>query len=217
MQGEKIQRVLVWSGSLRLAHWLIAFSVLFLLATGWLIRNSPMVADPASDIHDFFSVVLILGLGVRLWKLVFGSGPSNWRQLIPQPTDKARILAMLRFYLTFGKSPLPGWYAHNPLWAPVYLLLLSMLFLQVSSGLLMEKVPVLWGFYLPDMHDWLAMAIFLFFLLHIVAVVLNDLKGSGSDISAMINGYRIFVSERSEPTSTKTVPFIMPDQLKKRE
>lgn len=218
MQAEKIQRVLVWSVSLRLAHWSIALSVMLLAATGWLIQNSPMVADGAADVHDFFSVALILGLGLRLWLLFSGSSEvSKWRQLVPRmSTDKARISEMLRFYLTFGRTPLPGWFAHNPLWAPVYLLLLAILFLQVMSGLLMETFPVLWGFYLPNTHELLAVVIFVFFVLHIVAVVFNELKGTGSDISAMINGYRIFVTDKEQQPVSTTVQYIRPDEIKKR-
>ncbi len=216
MKGEKIQRILVWSGLLRLAHWSIALSVLLLWATGWLVHNAPLVAARASDVHDFCSVILMVGLGLRLWLLFFGSGSSHWQQMIPQPRDKTRVLEMLRFYLTLGKSPLPGWHAHNPFWAPIYLLLLTILFLQILTGLFMEPVPLVWGFYLPDVHAWLATAIFLFFIAHIVAVVLDDLKGSGSDISAMINGYRIFVVDKPEQAGPQEVQFITPEQIKKR-
>ena len=122
VNGGHIQRVLVWSGWMRLAHWLIALSVLTLLATGWLVKLAPSVANSASEAHKLASIGLTLGLILRIWLLIAGPATARWNALLPVRADIDKISAMLRFYLTMGRSPLPKWYAHNPLWAPLYLL-----------------------------------------------------------------------------------------------
>ena len=198
MVNRQVQRILVWSGWHRLAHWSIALSVLVLIATGWLIKSAPAVARSASDYHDMASVGLILGLALRLGLLLFGSRVAQLEALIPARADLNTNNLTLKFYVTLARSPIPKWYAHNPLWAPVYLLLLLVLAVQVASGLLMEAHPVLLGFYLPAVHDDWATVILVFTVVHVVAVVLHDAKGTASDVSAMINGHRIFVVEDVE-------------------
>lgn len=215
MPRQTIRRILVWSSSLRLAHGLIALSVLVLAASGWLIQESPSVAEAASDWHDVFSVFLILGLALRLWLLLFGKGPAHWRELLPGRSDLDRIGATLRFYVTLGKAPLPRWYAHNPLWAPLYLLILAILLLQTLTGLLMDKHPLVWMFYLPHTHAFWADVTLVFIAAHLLAVVLHDVKGTGSDVSAMLNGHRIFISEETEQAASVDVQIVSVDAIQK--
>jgi Ni/Fe-hydrogenase 1 B-type cytochrome subunit len=200
---------------MRLAHWLIALSVIALMATGWLVKLAPGVADSASEYHDLASLGLTLGLILRLWLFFFGTGPAHWMALLPVRADLHKIGMTLRFYSTLGKSPQPNWYAHNPLWAPVYILILVVLVLQTVSGLLMEAYPVVWGFYLPSVHDFWAPVILVFVCLHITAVVLHDAKGTAADVSAMINGHRIFIVKDADLLHPQNVQSVSLDQLRK--
>ncbi len=215
MGKHNIQRRLVWGGWLRLAHWLIAVSVLALIATGWLIKMAPSVAESASEWHDLASIGLMLGLMVRVWLMFFGQGVARWKALIPVRSDFRNMGLMLRFYLTLGRSPLPKWYAHNPLWAPIYVVVLIILVVQALSGLLMEARPLIWGFYLPAMHDVWATVLLIFAGLHVIAVVLHDVRGTASDVSAMINGHRIFVVEDADTASTPGIQTVSLDELRK--
>ena len=107
------------------------------------------------------------------------------------------------------------WYAHNPLWAPVYLLVLIILVVQTLTGLLMETHTVMWGFYLPSVHDVWSTVILVFACLHVIAVVLHDAKGTAADVSAMINGHRIFIVENTDTMPTQNVQTISLDQIRK--
>ena len=104
--------------------------------------------------------------------------------------------ASLLFYLSLGRAPLPNWFAHNPLWKPVYLFLLVVLGLSVLTGWLMPDSPLIGRLYLPRVHTWLANTVAILTAAHLFSVVLQDLKGKGADISAMINGHRYFAVER---------------------
>ena len=213
---EYIQRVLVWGGGLRLAHWLIALSVLALIATGWLMKLAPSVAGAASDGHDLAGFALTLGLALRLYLLFAGTGAAHWRALLPARADLGKAGVMLRFYLSLGRTPLPRWYAHNPLWTPFYVLILLILALQAATGMMMETWPVLGGFYLPAVHDFWAPVILTFSGLHIIAVVLQDARGAASDVSAMINGHRIFVVEELDTSVQRDLQAVPLDQIRRR-
>ncbi|MFQ5643552.1 MAG: cytochrome b/b6 domain-containing protein [Thiogranum sp.] len=195
MDVNRIQRTLVWSGWVRLAHGLIALSVIALMASGWLVKLAPGVAESASEYHDLAGIGLTLGLLLRIVLLFAAKGSAHWKALLPGRADLHGMAMTLRFYATMGKSPLPKWYAHNPLWAPLYLFILLILVLQTLTGLLMEAWPLIGGFYLPLVHDFWAPVILGFSCLHVVTVVLHDAKGGAADVSAMINGHRIFIVE----------------------
>ena len=193
MAAITIKRVKVWSGLLRVSHWLMAFSVLVLLATGWLLDGIHGDFEALLDYHYLAGYALIAGLLLRAWLLFFGRATDRLADLVPRRQQFPAMLDMLRFYLSFGRWPLPAWYAHNPLWQPVYLFLFLLLAVQVLSGVFAYapylpagRAPVEW-------HASGAAIIGAVTALHLLAVFLHDLKGTGSDNSAMINGHRIFV------------------------
>jgi len=212
---SNIQRILVWSSWLRLAHWLMAIAVLLLAATGWLIEMTPSVASTASDYHYILATLLIGGLMLRVALLFFDKGTGHWQKLLPEAKERPAYKQMFLFYLSFGKMSLPKWYAHNPIWKLVYFLIFIVLFLQILTGMNRDAHPIVLGLYLPGVHEFLASIILGFTVLHIVAVVLHDLKGTTSDVSAMINGHKIFVVQKHESPENPVVHPVSLDQLKK--
>ena len=114
--------------------------------------------------------------------------------------------ASLLFYLSLGRAPLPNWYAHNPLWKPFYLLLFLLLALLLISGWLMPDTPLLGRLYLPDAHAWLADAVWVLVIAHLFSVVLQDIKGNTTDISAMLNGHRHFTIDKTAGTKPQVEP-----------
>jgi Ni/Fe-hydrogenase 1 B-type cytochrome subunit len=193
---EQIRRVAVWSGWLRLVHGALAISTLVLLTTGWLVAKSPMLATAAAEIHYLGSSVLIAALALRVFLGFFGKGSERFEHMLPRQSEFKAMRASLLFYLSLGKAPLPGWFAHNPLWKPVYLLLFVSLVLLVVTGWLMPEKPVIGLFYLPRVHVWLANAVAVMTAAHLFSVVLQDMRGKTADISAMLNGHRFFSVER---------------------
>jgi Ni/Fe-hydrogenase 1 B-type cytochrome subunit len=116
--AEQIRRVAVWSPRLRLAHWLMAGATLVLLATGWLLDAAPSLAAAAADYHYLAAAVLTFAIALRLWIGWFGQGAERFASLLLSDTDVRAARESLVFYLSFGKAPLPNWFAHNPLWKP---------------------------------------------------------------------------------------------------
>lgn len=213
---EQIRRVAVWSGWLRVAHWSLAAATVSLLMTGWLIANSPAVAASAAEIHYLGAGILVFALTLRLLLGVFGRGPERFEHMLPGASEWGAIRASLLFYLSLGKAPLPNWFAHNPAWKPVYLLLFVLLGLLALSGWLMPDRPLLGRIYLPHAHAWLADVVGILLLAHLFSVVLQDLKGGNADVSGMINGHRFFSVDR-ETLVKPQIPqvSIRLDELKK--
>ncbi len=168
-------------------------SVLVLLASGWLLYQDTHLGPRAREVHYLAGYVLVGALVLRLHGLFLGSGPAHWRDCIPLERLGA-VLETLRCYLSLGRSPLPRWYAHNPLWGPTYLALLALLLVQTLSGFGWESAAL--AAFSQAVHGPVARIVGAWVALHVIAVFLHEVKGAGGDVSAMINGHRCFMVER---------------------
>ena len=198
MAETEYKRVRVWSGWARLSHAAIAIATIALLLTGWLIAESPSLAEAASEVHYLSASVLIFGLIIRLVLMCFGQQHERLSSLFPASSELGAIAQTLRFYLSFGRLQMPGWYAHNPLWKPVYLVVYIALLILVITGIFMPESKVLLGFYVPSVHAFWAQFLLWFSCLHIVATIWHDYRNGKADVSAMVNGYRLFIYERRQ-------------------
>ena len=70
------------------------------------------------------------------------------------------------------------------------------------SGLFMQEHPLFAGIYLPSLHRAFAGIISGLAIFHILTVVLQDIRGKRGDVSAMLNGYKLFETERQEFAGT---------------
>lgn len=179
----------------------MAGSVIALMITAWLMSWAPTLTQAASDYHYIFGALLALSIIARAWLLLTDRDVGGWRALVPSSTSMQKSLEMLKFYLSFGAAPLPNWYAHNPLWMPVYALVFICLAAMAISGMLMTTQPLVLGIYLPSFHKALAGVIGIFSLAHVAAVVFHDSRGKHADISGMLNGYRVFEVEGLDPSA----------------
>jgi len=217
MDDPVIKRVLVWSGWLRLSHACIGLAVLVLLFTGWLIAESPSLAESALELHYLVSSLLIFGLVVRIVLMFAGKQHERLPGLFPASSELNAMVKTLRFYISLGKSPMPGWYAHNSLWKPVYFVIYLALVVLVISGAVLPDVSLIMGFYVPSVHVFWARIMLWFSLLHIASVLLHDYRNQTTDISAMVNGYRLFLikDNKGGSGSEDVIQHITIDSLKK--
>ncbi|NNF97355.1 MAG: cytochrome b/b6 domain-containing protein [Halobacteria archaeon] len=191
----------------------MAIAVVGLLVTGWLQLYVVQYFQIALDYHYILAYALSLAVGLRLYLLVSSpAAASNWRDLVPNRHSMKQAIAMLRFYVSFGRTPLPHWYAHSPLWAPVYLFIFLLLLIQILSGFLIGAGHHTLFINLYSLHHNASTSIAVFTILHIISVFLHDLKAGTSDVSAMIHGYRIFTIEK--PDITTAVKTVSLDKLK---
>jgi Ni/Fe-hydrogenase 1 B-type cytochrome subunit len=203
MQSKSVSHVLVWSRWLRLAHWALAISTLGLIATGWLMHNDSATAAESGEIHYLLSGLFLPALLLRLYLLFFSKGTDHLTDCEPNAHRLSQAWQVIRFYLTLGKAPLPKWYSHNPLWGPLYIALFFILSLSAASGLmLLNDQQLLGSISMLDLHQLCYQVILLFTVLHMPAVFSHDLSSKSGDISAMVNGFRVFeVGEASADKS----------------
>lgn len=210
----KIDKRLIWSGWLRLSHLLVGLAVLMLIGSGWLAANAPSLEGLVVDLHYYAASGLVFGLALRLVLMFVGSPIESIARLVPEDNEWGQVKDTLRFYLGFGKAPLPRWHAHNPLWKPIYLLLYLCLLIMVISGWLRIDSPVVGGIYLPSIHALFAGIVTWIAVLHVISVVLHDFRGEAADVSGIINGYRHFVIDTPEAAQVnKPMAEIRLDQI----
>jgi Ni/Fe-hydrogenase 1 B-type cytochrome subunit len=211
MMTDPIRYVQIWSGWLRLAHWLIACGVLFELFSAWTLALGAVDAAFWRDWHVMVGQALATALLLRLL-LLFVPGSSHWRALLPGRSQWPAMLQMLKFYLSLARAPLPAWFAHNPLWAPLYLLVLLVLGGELLSGFLHQQPGTWFGQSHADLHAILGQLLAAFSLLHVLAAALHDWKGDGALISALFSGKRYFhvnLQQHIEvPDTQVVVPFV---------
>lgn len=215
MSANPIKRVRVWSAAVRLAHWSMALAVLVLLLTGWLMRSAPAIRAAALDYHWIAAYVLLLALALRLYLLAFGAGAAGWRDCLPSGVQRRAVLDMVRFYLSFGRSPLPNWYGHNPLWGPIYLLWFLLLALELATGFALHAPYLVGGISIGAIHVWAGGLVGGLVVAHVAAVFAHDLKGANCDVSGMISGYRYFVIEKPDASRLKPEGVLPLDEMRK--
>lgn len=218
MADQDFKRILIWSGWLRLAHASLGLATLVLLLTGWLIAESPSLAGNAAEVHYLAASILLFGLVLRVALFIVGKPHERLSALVPDPGEINGIREMLLFYISMGRSRLPRWFAQNPFWKLIYLAVFLALAIQIVTGALMADRAFLMGLYLPSAHQFWAEILLWFTGLHLLAVVLHDLKGKTSDISGMINGYRTLPLEQAElPRETEnSVQYVSIDEIMKK-
>ena len=144
MQKENIKYILVWSGWLRLSHWAIALGVLFQITSAWAIKKDHANFEFWYDWHIMVGQLMLIAIILRII-LLFTDGASNWRSFFDYKSQSNAIIQMIKFYLSFARLPLPNWYAHNPLWKPVYLFMIIVLLGCVITGMLYDSNLTLLG------------------------------------------------------------------------
>lgn len=224
--SAEVRRVLVWPGVVRVTHWLLAATALVLLATGWLLQTGFVASDELLELlvgtlHRPAGHVFAVALVVRLFHLCArGAGVASWRALLPDRARRDAMRETLRFYSALGSGRPPRYYAHNPLWGPLYLIFFGLAAAQAATGLALElgllrsllhaEEPALLA-----LHGRLAGWILVWSAFHVATAVLHDWRGQGSDVSALISGYRIFVPDRPPTDAVGKVATVRLDDVAK--
>src|SRR5271166_3763308 len=97
-----LARVYVWELPVRLAHWLIFFSIIVLSATGYYIGH-PFISVPGAArdhfvmgtvrvVHLYAAIVFTLAVLVRIYWMFAGNGYARLMQFIPLSLQRLRSL-----------------------------------------------------------------------------------------------------------------------------
>jgi Ni/Fe-hydrogenase 1 B-type cytochrome subunit len=206
--STNIYRVQLFSTTQRILHALIAAGVIFELISAWLVQHADVDVIAWSEWHTMIGQALALPLLLRLY-LFIAKGSANWHFFIPTREQRHLLLQTLKFYASLGRLPCPDWYAYNPVWQPVYLIMIALLVVTTITGYALGLAPAVYGW-----HSILAKGVLYFTIAHIFFSILHDVKGNGAQISAMLNGYKYFHS-KDVPHSEKENAVTLDSLLKK--
>jgi Ni/Fe-hydrogenase 1 B-type cytochrome subunit len=145
---SEIVAVYVWELPIRLVHWTIVTSLVFLTVTGFYMHR-PFLVETGSGawamgtmrfVHEVFGFVLIAALLVRFYWYFAGNGWSRWRAWVPlRKRQWQSIKSMLLYYAYQRRAPYPE-IGHNSLAAATYLVVLTLLLVECLTGLILYSV-----------------------------------------------------------------------------
>lgn len=226
--------VYVYEAPVRICHWVNAFSILVLMVTGYLIGTPlPKVAGEASDnfvmgyirfAHFAVGQVLAVFLLARiLWAF---AGNYHSRQMFYIPVHRKQfwkeVLHEIRWYAFLEPKP-KIYLGHNPLAQTAMLTVTLVAAFMIVTGFALYSEGARndswhhqlfgWVFAIwpnsQDVHTWhhLGMwALIIFLIVHIYAVIRDDIMSRQSIMFSMISGVRQcrdFGGSKPMPTCSK--------------
>jgi Ni/Fe-hydrogenase 1 B-type cytochrome subunit len=143
---DKITPQKEWSAAIRWNHWLMAVSIVALVATGSYIADPFTIAGGETakkmfmgDVrfwHILFGVVLCFLLVWRLYLAFFSRFHADWKDFFAW-TNWNNMIRQVRFYLFLSKEPPENTHLYGPLQSLAYAGFLVVVFLFVLTGLIL--------------------------------------------------------------------------------
>lgn len=216
------EAVYVYQAPLRLWHWINAFAILALAATGYLIGSPlPSVHGEASNsflfgwiryLHFAAGYILAIGFLFRIYWAIAGN--EHAKQIFLPPVWKRsfwnELLHEVKWYAMIAKEPMK-YSGHNPLatltmhflfvWVIVFMIVTGLALYGEGTGMGSWQYSLFSSWVIPlfgqsqDVHTWHHLGMWLivsFIIVHIYAAVREDIMSRQSIISSMFSGWRTF-------------------------
>ncbi len=175
---QKKEIVYVRNATNRLLHWIMFFSVMVLLVTGYYIGDPTLILGKGEAydtavmadirlIHFIGAMFLDVSIMVRFYLAFFSMYHRDWVELMPTPGRVVGAAKIATSYFTFKKPP---FYLHvDPLDGLTFLTLHLFMALQLMTGftLYVHALPMDW---------WWTQ------LLHVMTDPLTDLFGGDQNV-----------------------------------
>lgn len=217
----EVRGVHVYGWGLRAWHWLTAGCIVILAITGYLIGSPlPSIGGEASDhfmfgtvrfIHFAAGQVLAVAFLLRILIAIVG-GPLH-REIFAPRVDRPRfrrdLVAELKWYSFLRSEPNPT-VGHNPTAQIVMFALFTLpVVFMIVTGLSLYAEGLGAGSTLDSLFGWVGpalggsqsmhtyhhvtmYALVVFAILHVYAVVREELLGGQSTLSVIVSGYRYY-------------------------
>ena len=221
---NELVAVYVWQIPVRIAHWLIAFSIVILSVTGlYMGRPFMTVTGPATEsfvmgwmkvIHGYTAYVFTTALVMRIVWMFTGNKYARWDKFIPVHRVRQRGMWPVTAFYSFLRDRPPAYVGHNPVAAGAYTLVYGLCFLAVATGLVMRGAssPTSWvnvfgswawvfgGLQMTRWIHHIVMWLLLGFTLHHVysAVLVAIIEKNGT-LDSIFSGYKWVPRRDIEP------------------
>jgi len=135
----------VWQYPLRLFHWGLVISIGVLAFTGYYIHDPfivgqiqhPFLMGEFRFVHELFAMILIALFLMRIYLFFAGNRWVRWRAYVPLHKQQWKEMwAMTKFYLFIKPEPVSK-IGHNAMAAASYLVLYTLVLIEILSGLVM--------------------------------------------------------------------------------
>ncbi len=210
------ETVYVWELPVRLAHWLLFFSILVLAGTGYYIAHPFIsVPGPASahfvmgsmrSVHLYASIVFTLSALVRVYWAFAGNRYARWSDLIPVSRQRWRSFRQAALFYSFLSREPVRYLGHNALAGLTYAGIFGVYFVMMATGFALYTVyaspssPMqVFGFLIP-LFDGLQMArlihhigmwvILIFAVAHVYFPVLYSIVEHSGILDSIFSGYK---------------------------
>ena len=215
-----LERLYVWELPVRLAHWLIFFSIVILAGTGYYIGNpffaGHLVMARVRTVHLYASIVFTLSVLVRVYWAFAGNRYARWSELIPVSAERLRSLWKATLFYTFLSREPVEYAGHNGIAGLTYAFIFGVYFVMIATGLALYQVyaPVgsplrVFAFLIP-LFDGLQITrlihhigmwvILLFMVVHVYFVVLYSTVERMGIFDSILSGFK-FVSRNTADKS----------------
>ena len=217
-------REYVWELPVRLAHWLLFFSILVLAATGYYIGH-PFISVPGEarahfvmgsmrSVHLYASIVFTLAALVRVYWAFAGNAYARWSELIPVSRQRWRSFRQALLFYTFLSRESVEYLGHNGLAGLTYAGIFAVYFVMMATGFALYTVyaplgsPMqVFGFLIP-LFDGLQVArlihhigmwvILIFAVAHVYFPVLYSIIERNGVFDSIFSGYKFRESDNRE-------------------
>jgi Ni/Fe-hydrogenase 1 B-type cytochrome subunit len=214
-------RVYVWELPVRVTHWFIFLPAVVLSFTGYYMHNPFIVARSSTtflmatirSIHEVAGFVFLSAFLLRMYWFFQGNEWSNWRAFVPIHRRQWRGMGNMVAYYSFLRKDLTHHVGHNALAAVTYLLMFTLMFIEIVTGLtLYTQVRGAW--LLAPLFSWLPrvidiqeirlihfcimFAFFAFVVHHVYSAVLVSWEERNGLIESIFTGYKFVPKEELE-------------------
>lgn len=186
----------VWDPVVRWFHWINFLSVLGLSAIGLLLLNDDtlelgkVAKHKLESVHVYFGYVFAANLAMRLWWAFVGKRIARWRAILP--FGRRYRAELLRYVDNLRRGRSHTYLGHNPLGRLSVTALFALLLTQVITGLALAAVfaprP---GHWVEEVHETAFYLLVIMAAMHVVAVIVAEVRGGSALISAMFSGRKI--------------------------
>jgi len=216
---EKLVPVYVWQWPVRIAHWVIFFSILVLSFTGYYMYD-PFIISRGSGafvmgkvrfIHEVTASVFIAAFLLRVYWFFRGNKWARWRQFLPIGRQQGQGFAgQLQYYL-FVRQKHISRLGHNPLAGATYSIIYALMLIEILTGvalynhILGSKVLNFFIGWLPslisvrdlrEIHFLIMFAFGAFVIHHVYSAVLIGIEERSGLVGGIFSGYKFFSESR---------------------
>jgi Ni/Fe-hydrogenase 1 B-type cytochrome subunit len=217
-RGKDLVRVYVWEKPVRIAHWVIFFSIFVLAFTGYYMYNPFIISRGTRSVflmakmhfvHEVTAFVFIGAVLARSYWWFTGNGWAHWTGFVSAKGWWRRGLwRQLKYYLFLRKRPSTA-LGHNPLAAVTYMVIWALFVVEIVTGMaLLDFAGGLghgalafcfgWVFsivsvtYVRETHFLIMFAFLAFVIHHVYSAVLVSMEEGTGLMDAIFSGYKYF-------------------------